>query len=37
MEKVKRLINAQESISVTGTSLTADELCRLLNERLKKA
>ena len=33
----KQLINAQESISVTGISLTADELCRLLNERLKQA
>ena len=33
----KQLINAQDSISVTDISLTADELCRLLNKRLKQA
>ena len=33
----KHLINAQESISVTDISMTADELCHLLNERLKRA
>ena len=32
----KRLINAQESISVTDISMTADELCHLLNQRLKR-
>ena len=32
----KRLIDAQESISVVGISIKADELCRLLNERLKR-
>lgn len=32
----KQLINAQESISVTDISMTADELCHLLNERLKR-
>ena len=33
----KRLIDAQESISVVGISIKADELCHLLNERLKHA
>ena len=33
----KRLINALDSISVTDISITADELCHLLNERLKHA
>ena len=33
----KRLIDAQESISVVGISIKADELCHLLNERLKRA
>ena len=32
----KRLIDAQESISVVGISMTADELCHLLNQRLKR-
>ena len=33
----KRLIDAQESISVVGISIKADELCHLLNQRLKHA
>ncbi len=33
----KRLIDALDSISVTDISMTADELCHLLNERLKRA
>lgn len=33
----KHLINAQESISVVDISMKADELCHLLNERLKRA
>ena len=33
----KHLINAQESISVVDISMKADELCHLLNERLKHA
>ena len=33
----KRLINALDSVSVTDISMTADELCHLLNERLKHA
>ena len=33
----KRLIDAQESISVVGISIKADELCHLLNQRLKRA
>ena len=33
----KRLIDAPESISVTDISMKADELCHLLNERLKRA
>lgn len=33
----KRLINALDSISVTDISITADELCHLLNQRLKHA
>ena len=32
----KRLINALDSISVTDISITADELCHLLNQRLKR-
>ena len=32
----KRLINAQESISVSDISMKANELCHLLNERLKR-
>ena len=32
----KRLINAQESISVIDISMTADELCDILNERLRR-
>ena len=32
----KRLINALDSISVTDISIEADELCHLLNERLKR-
>ncbi len=30
----KRLVDAQETISVTGISMKADELCNLLNESL---
>ena len=33
----KRLINALDSISVTDISMEADELCNILNERLKRA
>lgn len=33
----KRLIDALESISVSDISLTANELCLILNERLKRA
>ncbi|MBP5393462.1 MAG: hypothetical protein J6Y59_06575 [Bacteroidaceae bacterium] len=33
----KQLINAQESISVSDISMKADELCQLLNEKLKQA
>ena len=32
----KHLINAQESISVVDISMKADELCHLLNQRLKR-
>lgn len=32
----RRLVNAQENISITGTDITAEELCDLLNERLKR-
>jgi hypothetical protein len=32
----KRLINALDSISVTDISMEADELCHLLNQRLKR-
>ena len=32
----KRLINAQESISVSDISMKANELCHLLNERIKR-
>ena len=31
-----RLVNAQETISTTGTDMKAQELCDLLNERLKR-
>lgn len=31
----RRLVNAQETISTTGTGMKAEELCDLLNERLK--
>ncbi|MBO7138540.1 MAG: hypothetical protein J6V92_08770 [Bacteroidaceae bacterium] len=30
----RRLVNAQENISTTGTGMKAEELCDLLNERL---
>ena len=33
----KRLIDAPDSISVTDISMKADELCHLLNQRLKRA
>ena len=33
----KRLIDALDSISVTDISMKADELCHLLNQRLKRA
>lgn len=33
----KRLIDALESISVSDISLTANELCHILNERLRRA
>ena len=32
----RRLVNAQETISTTGTGMKSDELCDLLNERLKR-
>lgn len=32
----RRLVNAPESISTTGTGMKAQELCDLLNERLKR-
>lgn len=32
----RRLVNAQENISTTGTGMKAQELCDLLNERLKR-
>lgn len=32
----RRLVNAQENISTTGTGIKAEELCDLLNERLKR-
>ena len=32
----RRLVNAQENISTTGTSIKAEEVCDLLNERLKR-
>lgn len=32
-----RLVNAQENISTVGTGMDAEELCNLLNERLKPA
>ena len=31
----RRLVNAQENISTTGTGMKAEELCHLLNERLR--
>ena len=33
----KQLINAQDSINTTGLSMKAENLCNLLNERLKQA
>ena len=33
----KQLINAQDSITTTGLSMKAEDLCDLLNERLKQA
>ena len=32
----RRLVNAQETISIVGTNLNAQDLCDLLNERLKR-
>ena len=32
----RRLVDAQETISTTGTGMKAKELCDLLNERLKR-
>lgn len=32
----RRLVNAQETITTTGTSMKAEELCDLLNERLRR-
>lgn len=32
-----RLINAQDSITVTGMNMKGEQLCDLLNERLKRA
>ena len=32
----RRLVNAQETISTTGTGMKAEELCDLLNERLRR-
>lgn len=32
----RRMVKAQENISTTGTDLKAEELCYLLNERLKQ-
>lgn len=32
----RRLVNAQENISTTGTGMKGQELCDLLNERLKR-
>lgn len=32
----RRLVNAQKNISTTGTGMKAEELCDLLNERLKR-
>lgn len=32
----RRLVNAQENISTNGTGMKAEELCDLLNERLKR-
>lgn len=33
----KQLINAQDSITTAGLSMEAEDLCNLLNERLKQA
>ena len=32
----RRLVNAQETISTTGTGMKSEELCDLLNERLRR-
>ncbi len=32
----RQLVNAQENISTTGTGMKAQELCDLLNERLRR-
>ena len=32
----RKLVNAQETISIVGTNLNAQDLCDLLNERLKR-
>ena len=32
----RRLVNAQETISTTGTGMKSQELCDLLNERLRR-
>lgn len=32
----RRLVNAQETITTTGTGMKAEELCDLLNERLRR-
>ena len=32
----RRLVNAQETISITGTGVKSEELCDLLNERLRR-
>lgn len=32
----RQLVNAQENISTTGTDMKAQELCDLLNERMKR-
>lgn len=32
----RQLVNAQETITTTGTGMKAEELCNLLNERLRR-